>query len=173
MDQAESQLGPKWEGKLSTRVRKASADQIWSLFMDFFNLHKWFPSLSDCHGIHGRNGEPGCVRYCTGSSLSSRGTKDAGKSRPVSWSKERLVSIDPVGRSLSYEMVDSNIGFTSYVSTVKIVPANGDGEGGCVIEWSFAVDPVEGWALEDLVRKYEVGLQAMAKKMEDSLGELN
>ncbi|XP_030543125.1 lachrymatory-factor synthase-like [Rhodamnia argentea] len=170
MDRTESQEGHKWEGKVSTTVTKASADQIWSLFLDFFNLHKWFPSLSDCHGIHGKNGEVGCVRYCTGSSLSSKGTDKTGENRPVSWSKERLVSIDPIERRLSYEMVDSNIGFTSYLSTVRVVPSNVDGEGGCAIEWSFAVDPVEGLALEDLVRKYEVGLQRMAKKMEDSLG---
>ncbi|KAI6680024.1 hypothetical protein NL676_033905 [Syzygium grande] len=170
MDQTEFQLGRKWEGKVSTTVAKASADQIWPLYVDFFNHHKWFPGLSDCHCIRGNNGEPGCVRYYAGFSLSSEGTNDASKNRPVHWSKERLISIDSIGRILSYEMVDSNIGFASYVSTVKVGPSDGDGEGGCTIKWSFAVDPVEGWVLENLVRKYEVGLQGMAKKMEDSLG---
>ncbi|XP_010049130.2 lachrymatory-factor synthase [Eucalyptus grandis] len=169
MDQTESQSGHKWEGKVSTRVAKASADQIWPLFVDFFNLHKWFPGLSDCYGIHGKNGEPGCVRYCAGFSISSEGTSDPGENRPIKWSKERLVGVDPLGRSLNYEMVDSNNGFTSYASTVRVIPGDGDGEGGCTIEWSFTVDPVEGWVLEDLVRKYEVGLQGMGRKMEDSI----
>ncbi|KAI6680023.1 hypothetical protein NL676_033904 [Syzygium grande] len=160
----------KWEGKISTRVTKASADQIWPLFLDFFNLHKWLPGLSNCHGIHGRNGKPGCVRYYAGFSLSSKGTSNTSENRPISWSKEQLVSVNPLGRNLSYEMVDSNIEFTSYVSIVDIVPSDGDSERGCMIEWSFAIDQVQGWMSEDLVRKYEVGLQGMAKKMEDSFG---
>ncbi|KAL3746787.1 hypothetical protein ACJRO7_015687 [Eucalyptus globulus] len=154
MDQMESQSCHKWEKKVSTRVAKASADQIWPL------------RLSDCYGIHGKNGEPGCVRYCAGFSISSEGTSDPGENRPIKWSKERLVGVDPHGRSLNYEMVDSNNGFTSYASTVRVIPGD---EGGCTIEWSFTVDPVEGWVLEDLVRKYEVGLQGMGRKMEDSI----
>jgi hypothetical protein len=63
--------------------------------------------------------------------------------------------------------VDSNIGFESYVSTIKIVPQGDEGDqDGCMIEWSFTVNKMEGWVLDDLVRKYEVGLQRMAKRME-------
>lgn len=40
-----------------------------------------------------------------------------------------------------------------------------------MIKWLFTVDFVEGWVLEDLAREvYEMGLQGMAKKMEDSFG---
>ncbi|GMN40003.1 hypothetical protein TIFTF001_009237 [Ficus carica] len=52
--------------------------------------------------------------------------------------------------------------FRSYISTVKIVPGGDCGDDdqdhicGCVIEWSFTVDPVEGGALDDLVTKYEL-----------------
>ncbi|XP_062165349.1 lachrymatory-factor synthase [Alnus glutinosa] len=156
---------PKWEGKVCTRLTNATADQIWPLYRDFVNFHKWFPCLATCYAIHGTNGEPGCVRYCAGFSIPSNGA-GAGADKPVSWSKERLTTLDNEGRSLSYEIVDCNIGFKSYISTVKILP---QGEDGCVIEWSFTVDPVEGWVLDDLVRKYEVGLQRMAKRMEDAL----
>ncbi|KAE8056627.1 hypothetical protein FH972_013381 [Carpinus fangiana] len=108
--------------------------------------------------------EPGCIRYCAGFSIPSDG---AGADKPFSWSKERLTAVDNEGCSLSYEIVDSNIGFKSYITTVKIVPQGADG---CVIEWSFTVDPVEGWVLDDLVKKYEVvGLQCMAKRMEDAV----
>lgn len=126
----ESPLGHKWEGKVSARVTKASADQIWPFFMDFFNLHKWFLGLPNCHGIHGENGELGCVRYCAGFSLLSEGTNDVGKNRPVSWAKERLVSIDPTGRSLSYDVVGNNIGYNSYLAVFKVVPNDQEGEGG-------------------------------------------
>jgi hypothetical protein len=70
---------------------------------------------------------------------------------------------------LSYEIVDSNIGFKSYVSTVKVVPQGDDGQDGCVIEWSFNVDPVAGLVLDELVRKYKVGLQQMAERLEDAV----
>ncbi|KAJ7965926.1 lachrymatory-factor synthase [Quillaja saponaria] len=157
----------KWEGKVSARLTNATAEQIWPLFKDFFNLHKWFPSLPTCHGIHGNNGEPGSIRYCAGFSIpSSNGDKPT-----VSWSKERLIAVDHVDQSLRYEIVDSNIGFKSYESTVHVVPGSGsvDGQDGCVIEWFITVDPVDGWTIEDLMRKYEVGLQRMAKKMEDEI----
>lgn len=91
----------------------------------------------------------------------------------VSWSKERLIAVDEVSRSLSYEIVESNIGFKSYKSMIRISPTGDDDQGndqdGCVIEWVFTVDPVQGLRFEDLVMKYEVGLQRMAKNMEDSL----
>ncbi|XP_017982572.1 PREDICTED: lachrymatory-factor synthase [Theobroma cacao] len=160
---------PKWEAKVSARVTSASADQIWPLYTDFFNLHKWYPGLTTCHGIHGTNGEPGCIRFCSGFSVSSEGSGvDKGSEN---WAKERLIAVDHSGRSLSYEIVDSNIGFNSYVATVKIVPgADGDDhQNGCVIEWSFTVDPVEGWELEDMKQKFKVGLQGQAKRMEDAI----
>ncbi|KAF3675758.1 putative monoglyceride lipase-like [Capsicum annuum] len=162
---------PKWEAKVSTRLEKASADQIFCLFKDFFGLHKWFPSLSTSYGIHGENGEVGCIRYCTGFSLRPpESDRTSTGEAPVSvWSKERLMGINPIERILSYEIVDSNIGFNSYFSTVRIVPDEVDGLNGCVIEWCITVDPVEGMRLEDLINKYDAGLQGMAKNMEDAL----
>lgn len=73
--------------------------------------------------------------------------------------------VDPVERLMRYEIVESNIGFQSYVSTVKISPR---GEG-CVIEWGFTVDPVGGCSLDDLVKKYEKALEVIAKNMEEAL----
>ncbi|KAH7846025.1 hypothetical protein Vadar_008860 [Vaccinium darrowii] len=153
----------KWESKVSTSLTHATADQIWPLFKDFFNLHKWFPTLPTCYGIHGTNGEVGCIRYCAGFKLPSVD----GVNSSVGWSTERLIAIDPVDRIITYEIVDCNTGFKSYVSTVRIVPREDDQ--GCIIEWSFSVEPVEGWVLEDLVKAYENGLQGMAKNMEDGM----
>ncbi|KAF5748272.1 hypothetical protein HS088_TW04G00224 [Tripterygium wilfordii] len=158
-NQMERSSQKKWEGKVSSKSTKATGDQIWSLFKDFFNLHKYFPKLATCYGVHGTNGEPGCIRYCGGFSIPSN-------DRSSSWSKERLITVDDVERSLSYEIVESNIGFNSYVSTVKIVEED---EVGCVIEWLFTVNPVEGLELDDLVKRYEVGLQLIIQKMEDSI----
>ncbi|KAK7292021.1 hypothetical protein RIF29_07639 [Crotalaria pallida] len=153
----------RWEGNVSAKLKNTTAEQAWPLLKDFFNLHKRFPTLATCYGIHGSNGEPGCIRYCEGFSIPSNG---------VSWSKERLVAVDDADRSLKYEIIDSNIGFKSYVSTIRVL--NHGHDDGCKLEWSFAVDPVEGLVHEDLVGKYDVGLQLMAQKMEDEItGSVN
>lgn len=158
----------KWQAKVCTTLDRAEADQIWPFFQDFFGLDKWFPGLPNCQGIQGVNGEPGCVRYCSGFGLKSVVEDgDSGQSK-VSWSKERLVAIDHDRRTLTYEIVDSNIGFESYVSTVKVVPAAGGG-GGCAVEWWIRLEAVEGCRLEDLVVKYEAALKLMVKKMEDAI----
>ncbi|KAJ9183513.1 hypothetical protein P3X46_007356 [Hevea brasiliensis] len=157
---------PKWEAKVTAKLTNAQPIQIWPLFTDFFNLHKWLPTLQTCYGISGTNGKPGCIRYCSGSSIPSKGSSSDNYQLPVSWSTERLEAVDNEECSLRYAIVDSNIGFKSYVSTVRIVPVEG---GGCIIEWWFQVDPVEGWVLEDLVSKYEAALLLMAKRMEDHL----
>lgn len=155
----------RWKAKVSAKITKATPDQIWPLFTDFFNFHNWFPGLPTCYGLYGTNGEPGCVRYCAGFSLSSCDPDEGGggSGGHVKWSKEKLTVIDPERRSLTYEMVDNNIGFSSYVATMTVGPVDGVG---CVIEWSFAVNPVEGWSLDDMVKIYELGLQGMARKIE-------
>lgn len=154
----------KWEVKVSTELQKARPDQIWPLLKDFFGLSKWFPGLATCHGIHGANGEPGCIRYCSGFGLKRAGNYNNDPDSNSRWSKERLVEINGEKMTFTYEIVDCNIGFESYVSTVKVVPG-----GGCAVEWCIRLDPVEGWKLEDLASKYERGLQLMVKKMEASI----
>jgi hypothetical protein len=111
----EQNMVQRWEGKVSTKLKNITKQQAWSIIKDFFNLHKRFPNLATCYGIHGSNGEPGCIRYCAGFSLPSDGSQE------VSWSKERLVAVDDVDLSLKYEMVDSNIGFKSYESIMRVI----------------------------------------------------
>ncbi|OMO86672.1 Polyketide cyclase/dehydrase [Corchorus olitorius] len=174
-----SQASPKskWEAKVSARLRKASAEEVWPVYTDFFNFGKWFPGLATCYGVHGTNGEPGCIRYVSGFSISSQKGSGGADKGSLRWAKERLVAVDHGERRLSYEIVDGNIGFNSYVATVKIVPLPGgtggyhdddDGQDGCVIEWSFTVDPVEGLNLDDMKTKFEVGLQGVVKRIEDA-----
>ena len=151
----------KWQAKVSVTLTKSKPDQIWLLFTDFFNFNKWLQTLTTCHGVHGINGELGCIRFCSGSSIRSNGVEPT-----VGWSREKLVAVDPVERVMRYEIVESNIGFESYVSTVRILPRD---EEGCVIEWGFTVDPVGGWSLDDLVKKYENALGIIAKNMEEAL----
>ncbi|BBG95305.1 Polyketide cyclase/dehydrase and lipid transport superfamily protein, partial [Prunus dulcis] len=78
----------------------------------------------------------------------------------------RLLSLDPVQRCLSYEIIESNLGFKSYVAVMQVVPINGgDGSIGCKIEWSYVCDPIEGWGLNDFRSYLDSSLQLMAEKM--------
>ncbi|KAL5850500.1 hypothetical protein ACOSQ4_008513 [Xanthoceras sorbifolium] len=164
---------PKWEGKASVEIASLKAEQVWSFLADFCNLHKWFPTIDTCYQVEGVAGQPGLIRYCgstTQTSSSSEGGKDGddqkSSSTTTKWAKEKLLMIDPIQRCFSYEVLDNNIGFKSYVGTFKVLPTNG---GGCVIEWSFVADPVEGLRLEDMAAFGDYCLQFMAKKMEDVL----
>ncbi|KAL1552396.1 lachrymatory-factor synthase-like [Salvia divinorum] len=147
---------PKWEGKATAKLLRPTASAVWPLVADFFSLHKFLPTIDTCVKVDGA-AEDGLVRHCAAS----------GDER---WCRERLTGIDPAGRRLSYEVVDSNMGFKRYESTVRVVAAmdGGDG-GGCEIEWSFVADPVEGLSCEDLAKYVAVGLKGMARNMEREL----
>ncbi|KAK9683812.1 hypothetical protein RND81_10G166500 [Saponaria officinalis] len=152
----------KWEAKVRTKLKTRKPKEIWALFKDFFNLHKYFPNLTNSYGLHGTNGEPRCIRYCLGGSIKTDGGDDC-----IAFSKERLLAIDDVNMSLWYEIVECNIGFEGYESTVRISPD--DDDQGCMVEWGFSVEPVRGMRFDDLVGKYEVGLLKMVMAMEESL----
>ncbi|KAK6140906.1 hypothetical protein DH2020_025368 [Rehmannia glutinosa] len=161
----------KWEAKVSTRLEQARPEQIWPLFEDFFGLQKYFPGLATCHGIEGANGQPGCIRYCSGFGLKPKGNNNEPNSN-LRWSKERLLDVDPIGKWLSYEVLDNNMGLKTYKSTIKVLPIDGgDDSNGCLIEWSFLADPVEGFSYEDLVNYLDISLQGMAQNMEKAILE--
>ncbi|KAG2319554.1 hypothetical protein Bca52824_012767 [Brassica carinata] len=81
--------------------------------------------------------------------------------------------IDPVERCLSYEVLENNVGFRSYVATVKVTTVDGgdESDGGtvCRLEWSFVSDPVDGWKKEDLESFVDFFLKHWANKMEKNL----
>ncbi|KAK3213008.1 hypothetical protein Dsin_017714 [Dipteronia sinensis] len=105
-------------------------------------------------------------------SLELTAVKAEQKKKTTKWAKEKLAMIDPIQRCLSYQLIDNNIGFKSYVATIKVLPINidgCDGENGCTIEWSFVADPIEGWRPEDLTSFIENRLQIMSNKIEQAL----
>lgn len=156
----DDQQQPKWKGKASAELVGPKADQVWPLLEDFFGLNKWFPTLTTCLAVEGINGQPGCVRYCAGFKTPVNNGDET-----VNWTKQKLLSIDPTELCFSYSIIDGNVGFNSYISTVKVVP----NEGGCNIQWWYEVEAVEGWTLEDLDAFIGSGLQVMAKRMEQAL----
>ncbi|XP_072967832.1 lachrymatory-factor synthase-like [Typha angustifolia] len=161
MDQ-NSNPEPKWEGEVKAKVSGPTPDQAWSLLGDFCSLHRWVPSLHTCRKLDGEEGQPGCVRYCAGS------VNRADPGQPVGWSKERLVEFDPVGRSYTYEIVETNKGFGSYAATIRIVS---DPEG-CCVEWSFASDPVKGWTREGFVAHLDKLARGVAKRLEEEIASV-
>ncbi|KAF7830106.1 lachrymatory-factor synthase-like [Senna tora] len=147
----------KWEGKISAQVGNTEAEQVWPLLADFCNFHKWFP-MDTCRQV---DGEAGVIRYCEGT------LRDEGEERRV-WAKEKLLVLDPIQRYVTYEVVDNNMGFKSYVATMKVLPKLKDEEGGCKIEWSFVCDLVEGWTYEALLSYFHSSLNYMVNKMEQA-----
>ncbi|PRQ27551.1 putative polyketide cyclase/dehydrase, START-like domain-containing protein [Rosa chinensis] len=158
---SEVQAKPKWEGKTSAELKSSPAQQVWPFLADFCNLHKVFPGLETCYQVEGVPGQPGLIRCCAG--LASNNDEST-----VMWAKEKLIAVDPIKRCFSYQMLENNKGYKSYVATMQVVPVINDDEG-CMIEWSFVSDPVEGWGLEEFQSYRESSLQGMAKKIEDAL----
>ncbi|ESQ53873.1 hypothetical protein EUTSA_v10026440mg [Eutrema salsugineum] len=154
----------KWEGKQTAQVNGVTAEQVWSVVSDFCNVHEWFPTVDTCYRVQGTDGQPGLIRYCASTKTKEEETK---------WAKERLVEIDPTARYLSYEILENNVGFRSYVATVKVISVDGgdESDGGkvCRIEWSFVSDPVDGWTKEGLESYVDICLKHLANKMEMNL----
>lgn len=157
---AEVEAQPKWEGKTSAEL-KSSAQEVWPFLADFCNLDKVFPGIDTCYQVEGVAGQPGLIRYGAGAATDHDETT-------VKWAKEKLLVMDPIKRCLSYEVLENNMGFKSYVAAMQVVPVTNDDEG-CKIEWSFVCDPIEGWGLEDFQSYLESSLQGMAKNIEDSI----
>ncbi|KAJ9167873.1 hypothetical protein P3X46_019463 [Hevea brasiliensis] len=152
---------PKWEGKTSAQLAGLKAEQVWPLLEDFFGLNKWFPTLTTCLPVEGISGQPGCLRYCAG----FKTPVDNINGEVMNWTKQKLLSIDPREMVFSYSIIDGNVGFHGYVSTVKVIAK----EDGCEIEWKYEVEPVQGWTLEHLDSFIASGLQVMAKRMAEAL----
>ncbi|WJX30164.1 hypothetical protein P8452_18732 [Trifolium repens] len=83
----------------------------------------------------------------------------------LNWTKQKLLSIDPIQRVFSYSIIDGNVGFHSYVSTVKVL----EKDDGCVIEWFYEVEPVKGWKLEYLDLFIGSGLNEMGQRIQGAL----
>ncbi|KAL1356595.1 hypothetical protein HN51_008592 [Arachis hypogaea] len=162
MMEASTQQVEKWKGKAKTEVLGFKVEQVWPLLEDFFGLDKWFPTLSTCLAVEGISGRPGCVRFCAGFKTP---VDEQGK-QTINWTKQKLLSIDPTLHTFSYSIIDGNVGFYSYISTLKVTPKE---DQGCEIEWLYEVEPVQGWRPEDLELFIGSGLQVMAQRIQGAL----
>ncbi|KAK9683800.1 hypothetical protein RND81_10G165300 [Saponaria officinalis] len=124
----------KWEGETRVEIQKVRTKQVWPLISDFCSLHKWFPHVKTCYLLHGVPGQPGLIRYCGSTESPSEDTQ---------WVTEKLLKMDTTKMCFSYEIVDNNAGFKTYVSTIRLESIDGpDGTSGCRIVWSFVARAV-------------------------------
>ncbi|XP_073020985.1 uncharacterized protein [Primulina eburnea] len=159
---------PKWEAKSTAKLSKSTAEEVWPLVEDFCSLNRWLPTIDTCYKIEGSNREPGLVRYCA----TTEGGGDCGGGGVLRWCHEKLVDIDPTARCLSYEILENNMGIKGYKSTIKVVSMDGGDElHGCLIEWSFLADPIEGMSFGDMASYLDLNLQGMAGNIEKGLGK--
>lgn len=110
-------------------VVETSADNVWARIRDFNALPLWHPAIADSRI---ENQEPsdrvGCIRHFH--------TRDGGLIR------ERLLALSDYDYSCSYEILESPMGVTNYVATLKLTPVT-DGTR-AFIEWSAEFECDEG-----------------------------
>ncbi|MBX3636673.1 MAG: SRPBCC family protein [Rubrivivax sp.] len=110
-------------------VIEAGADNVWARIRDFNALPLWHPAIADSRI---ENQEPsdrvGCIRHFH--------TRDGGLIR------ERLLALSDYDYSCSYEILESPMGVTNYVATLKLTPVT-DGTR-AFIEWSAEFECDEG-----------------------------
>ena len=90
-------------------VIDASADTVWARIRDFNALPQWHPAIADSRI---ENNEPsdriGCIRHFH--------TRDGGMIR------EKLLALSDFDYSCIYEILESPMGVTNYVATLKLTP---------------------------------------------------
>ncbi len=110
-------------------VIDAGADTVWSRIRDFNALPLWHPGIADSRI---ENNEPsdrvGCIRHFH--------TRDGGMIR------ERLLALSDYDFSCTYEILESPMGVSDYVATLKLTPVTDGGR--CFAEWSAEFDCAEG-----------------------------
>lgn len=110
-------------------VINAAADTVWSRIRDFNALPQWHPGIADSRI---ENSQPadrvGCIRHFH--------TRDGGMIR------ERLLALSDYEFSCTYEILESPMGVTGYVATLKLTPVTDGGR--CFAEWTAEFECAEG-----------------------------
>ena len=113
----------------ASSVIDASADNVWARIRDFNGLPQWHPHIADSRI---ENNQPsdrvGCIRHFH--------LRDGGMIR------EKLLALSDYDYSCSYEILESPMGVTQYVATLKLSPVT-DGAR-CFAEWSAEFECAPG-----------------------------
>ncbi|GAB3402028.1 SRPBCC family protein [Flindersiella endophytica] len=104
----------------ASAVVPADIDTVWSFVRDFDNLPEWHPTIQASEILEGKASDTvGCVRRLT---LADGGIV-----------VERLLQLDDVARSYTYNFVESPFPVRSYASTIRFTPVTDTGQ--TFVEW--------------------------------------
>lgn len=134
-------------------VVDAPVGQVWPVVRDFNGLATWTPFVAESHITEGRSAaEIGCVRDLH--------LKDGALIR------ERLLCLSDADRTQVYTILESPLGVSNYVATLKLTPVT-DGER-TFAEWSaeFECEPGREAALIEGLGQgvFLAGLQGLKAK---------
>ena len=102
-------------------VIDASADTVWSRIRDFNALPQWHPLIADSRIENNEASDRvGCVRHFH--------TRDGGMIR------EKLLALSDYDFTCTYEILESPMGVSDYVATLKLTPITDGGRS--FAEWS-------------------------------------
>ncbi|KAG6706002.1 hypothetical protein I3843_07G198800 [Carya illinoinensis] len=158
---------PKWVENLTAELVIPTAEEAWPFLEDYCNLHKFAPDVIDTsHHVEGICNQPGLVRYCAATATRVWD----GRLQPKQlWVHEKLIKIDPIKKSLSYEVTENNVGIKTLVGTCSAYPISKESKQGCKLQWSFVADPIPGWEQAEFASFIQAMLTSMAKNIEDTI----
>lgn len=137
----------------ASAVINADASTVWSVVRDFGGLANWYPTIGTCEIEPGPASPlPGAVRRLNGS---------AGEIR------ERLLALDDVAHSCTYEFVSSPFPVRRYVSTIQVHPITSSG-GSFVAWWAeYDADAADEPAMTDTFARgvFGPGLVSLAEHL--------
>jgi hypothetical protein len=122
----------------TSTVIDQAADTVWSRIRDFNAMPAWHPAIADSRI---ENNQPsdrvGCIRHFH--------TRDGGMIR------ERLLALSDYDFTCTYEILESPMGVSNYVATLKLTPVT-DGNRSFA-EWTaeFDCDPGREQELTELI----------------------
>jgi hypothetical protein len=106
-------------------VIDAPAERVWAVVRDFNALPRWVPAVADSRIEQNlASDRVGCIRAFT--------LKDGGRLR------EQLLALSDYDYSVSYAILESPMGVTDYVATLRLFPVT-DGAR-CFAEWLAEFD---------------------------------
>ena len=114
----------------------ASADAAWAVVRDFGGVRKFIASLAKCQVEGSGVGATRTVAFEGGGDI-----------------VERLESLDDPKRTLSYTILEGDLPFTGYLSTLMVRDL---GKGRCELTWSCTFEPAG--ATEAEVRQIVAGV---------------
>lgn len=109
----------------TSAVIDAPADDVWRVIRDFNALPDWHPAIATSRIEEGRMGDQvGCVRAFT--------LTDGAKLR------EQLLALSDYDYSCTYSILDSEMGVSNYIATLKLTPITDTNR--TFAEWSASFD---------------------------------